>query len=379
MLELTDIVGQDAAIRKLREAMACDRTPHAYLFVGPAGVGRRTTALAFARTLLCLTPPDQRSESAGPPSGRTACGVCQSCKLIDSQTHPDLHVIRKELAQYHDDASVRDRKMQELSIDVIRTFLIAPAGLAGAYGHGKIFIVLEAELMSAAAQNSLLKTLEEPPPGVTIILIARQSQQMLPTTQSRCWAVRFAALPQGFVVSRLTAAGVGKGEAEFWARFTDGSVGEGSTLAAQGLYKLKSDIIERLGAPEAGPVELGEHLAKSSDALAEQIVKDAKKDQGIELSKLLASRRAAGVMLRLIGSAYCDALHQSTGAGGAISNCDQGGPIKALSRRFGPQQLAEIIEQLSVYETLLWRNVNPRTVWDNVALTCCSATPLEVS
>ena len=50
MLELTDIVGQDAAIRKLREAMACDRTPHAYLFVGPAGVRRRTTALAFART-----------------------------------------------------------------------------------------------------------------------------------------------------------------------------------------------------------------------------------------------------------------------------------------------------------------------------------------
>ncbi len=297
---------------------------------------------------------------------------------MDAGSHPDFHLVYKELARYHDDSKVRDRVMQDLGIDVIRSFLIAPAYRAASRGRGKVFQVREAELMSAAAQNALLKTLEEPPPGVTIILLAERTEQMLPTTLSRCSVVRFGFLPRDFVVARLYEAGVKREEAEFWAAFTEGSVGRALRLAGQGMYAIKQDMLSRLaGMGKVGDAELGEHLTKRMEALAAAEVKAVKEEAGAELSAFLASRRAAGAMLELIASFYRDAMKLSLArdAAGAppLTNADQSREIHALAGRFTSSQLAEIISQLSEFEELLWRNANPKIIWDNAVITCASA------
>jgi len=371
MIELCDIVGQGAAVERLRRAMDSRRMPHAFLFAGPRGVGRRTTAVAFARTLLCAEP-------ATGPDGRHACGKCTDCTLQAAGSHPDFHLVYKELARFHDDASVRGRVMQGLGIPVIRSYLIDPACRASGRGRGKVFIVREADLMSREAQNALLKTLEEPPPGVTIVLLCRRPEQMLPTTRSRCSVVRFGALPRDFVAARLVEQGVAGDEADFWARYTEGSVGRALGLASGGFYEVKREVIEQLASMgSAGDAALGERLTGLTDTLATAAVSDAKAN-GASLSKNLASRQAAGTMLELIASAFRDAMRLATGAEGPLIHSDQSQAVAALAGRHHPTALAEIVEQLSAYERLLWRNVNAKIIWDNAVITCATAAPLRL-
>jgi len=384
MTELLDIVGQDAAVGLLQRALTGQRQPHAYLFAGPAGVGRRTTAIALGRALLCenaQTRPNAGQFKDLEPEQpiRQACGACASCRMIDAGTHPDFQLVYKELARYHEDSAVRSRKMQELGIPVIRSFLIDPANRSSARGRGKVFVVLESELMSPAAQNALLKTLEEPPPGVRIILICRWPDRMLPTTLSRCWMVRFGPLPLGFVRDKLIEGGASEAEAGFWAAFTEGSVGQALKLIRQDIYAIKRDVLGRLASLTAsGGAELADHLVKLTDKLAAGAIAEAKATDGAELAKTLASRQSAGMVLELIASAYRDALTLSTGADRPLAHADQPEVPAALAGRFQPSQLADIIEQLAEYEQLLWRNVNPKTVWDNVGITCVSAAPLRL-
>ncbi len=309
----------------------------------------------------------------------TSTSVSTTEDDVAAGSHPDYHVVYKELAKYHDDASVRGRVMQDLGIPVIRSFLIAPSARAPMRGRGRIFVVLEAELMSIAAQNAMLKTLEEPPHGVTIILVCRQPEQLLPTTLSRCSMVRFGPLPRDFVTGKLVEDGVDPAEADFWAAYTEGSVGRGLHLARGGFYEVKRDVIERLAAMgPAGDASLAEHLAKVTDQLATTAVSEAKRADGSSLSKALASRRAAGAMLELIASAYRDAMGLATGAEVELIHTDQADDVRALAGRMAPVQLAEVVGQLSEYERLLWRNVNHRIVWDNAVIACASAAPLRV-
>ncbi len=386
MVELTEIVGQSAALSQLARTFQAKRLPHAFLFVGPTGVGRRTTATAFAKMLLCgspvksQTPADEKAgTAAGPAEINQACNQCEDCQMFNAGTHPDFVLVYKELARYHSDASVRDRKMQDMSIGVIRSFLIAQAQRSSTRGKGKVFVVTEAELMSIPAQNSLLKTLEEPPPGVTIILISNNVDQMLPTTVSRCCTVHFNPLPTAYVADCLRASGSESAEASFWATFSNGSIGEATRLAGQDLYEVKKEMIAKIASFDSpGQAELGAYLAGCADKLADTYVKQAKKVDKAELSKLLATRRAGGVMLRLIGRAFADAMSVAVGSDLPQTNTDQGEAINLLAGRFDKTQLAEILQQLGRYESLLWRNVNPKTVWDNVAITCRSAAPLPV-
>lgn len=366
MVELQEIVGQDEAVGRLAGALTGHRRHHAFLFAGPEGVGRRTAATAFAKALLCAA------------AGR-ACGRCDDCAMFARGIHPDFHLVYKELARHHDDEAVRSRVMQDLGIPVIRQFLIGPAWRAPGRGRAKVFVVLEAELMSTEAQNSLLKTLEEPPPAVTIILVCRKPDQLLPTTRSRCTLVRFGPLPRRFVRSKLAEAGVDETQRRFWSAFTEGSAGRALRLAEEGMYAVKHDVLERLPrAGHAGDMNLGEHLSKVMDKLATAAISAAKKVGGSTMSKNLASRRAAGAMIQLIAGAYLDALAWSVGADRPAVHPDQHDVTEAVAERFSPIQLAEIIEHLSEFERLLWRNVNPRIVWDNVAVTCASAAPLRM-
>jgi DNA polymerase-3 subunit delta' len=383
MPELLDIVGQDSALVRLQQAMASARMPHAFLFAGPIGVGRRTTALALSKVLLCEQPAarpnaGKLAELPGDFPLKLACTRCPSCRAMDADTHVDFHLVYKELARYHEDPNVRSRVMQDLGIDVIRDFLIVPAGRSPGRGRGKVFVVLEAELLSESAQNALLKTLEEPPPGVTIILICAQVAGLLPTTLSRCSLVNFVPLPRDFVRDRLLAAGIKPPQADVWAAYTEGSLGAALRLAEQDMYRIKCDVLEHLAALDsAGETDLGEHLAKVAEDLTGRAIAKVKQEQDADLSKLLAHRRAGGELLALVASFFRDALTLATGADRPLTHADQRQAVASLAGRFSALELARIIEQIDEFERLLWQNVNPRLIWDNVALAAGSAAPLR--
>jgi DNA polymerase-3 subunit delta' len=385
MIDLLDIVGQDVAIGTIQRMLGGRRRAHGLLFVGPEGVGRRTTGVALAATLLCGQPRRQPNagrlaDLAADAPLRRPCGQCADCRMMAAGTHPDFHLVYKELARYHENAAVRGRVMQDLGIPVIKAFLLDPAYRAAARGRGKVFVVREAELMSADAQNALLKTLEEPPPGVTIVLLCRDAASLLPTTLSRTWPVRFGPLPADFIRGKLAEAGVGEQEAAFWAVFTDGSAGRALRLAAAGMYAMKTELLDKLAGAVAGrgTGELADLLVRQMEDLAAKNVAEVKEAEGADMAKTLASRRAAALLLELMGAAFRDALTVASGAGRELAHADQRQVIDLLTRRFGPAELAEVLEQLAQYEELLWRNVNPKTVWDNVAVSCAFAAPLRV-
>jgi len=379
MPDLLDIVGQDPALAQLQRLAGSDRRPHAFLFTGPEGVGRRTMALGFAQLLLCPSPlarPNERRLEELPPDFvlRQGCGTCNSCRTLEAGTNPDLHLLERQLGRYHDDQEVRARVMQELGIEVVRQFLIGPAHQAPAGGRGRVFIVREAELLSIAAQNALLKTLEEPPAGVTLILICTSPAELLPTTRSRCQTIRFRALPASFVAEALINEGVDPAEARLWAAVTDGSLGRARQLAAGELHGFTRALVDQLAAlSPAGAVLLAELLHKAMEVQAKRL-----RAQDAGLAASLASRQAGGTLLALLASIYRDALAVASAWSRPLIHADQAGAIGALARRLGPARLADILTQLARHEQLLWRNVNPKTLWDNVAATCAAGTPLEV-
>ena len=171
-----DVVGQEHVVRTLRNAIRSGRTAHAYLFVGPRGVGKTTLARIFAKALNCLDPQD------GNP-----CGKCESCRAITSES--SLDVMEVDAASRNTTGDMRD-----LAEDV----LTAP--VAGRY---KIYIIDEVHMLSKAAWNVLLKTVEEPPPHVKFIFATTEVHQVLPTIISRCQRFDLLPIPTRLIAERL--------------------------------------------------------------------------------------------------------------------------------------------------------------------------------
>lgn len=176
------------------DAFACRATwPHALLVAGPRGIGKRTLALNFARSLLCEAPGAEG----------LACGACASCGYVAAGQHPDLQVV--EPFAVDEDGEVK--LLDAIPVDRIRA-LIDWALLSGHRGRAKVAVVVPAEALNAAAANALLKTLEEPPAGTYLMLVAHQPGRVPATLRSRCR--RFAApMPDGVAALRwLEAQGV---------------------------------------------------------------------------------------------------------------------------------------------------------------------------
>src|SRR5947207_1548289 len=129
LTSLKDVFGQEAAVETIRRAYASNRLPHGMVFAGPAGVGKGTTARALATLFLCEKPKADQ-----------ACGRCQSCVLMEAGNHPDYHVVYRQLARIEKETV----KARDLSIDVVRQYLIGPAGMKTAMNRGKVFLVEKA-------------------------------------------------------------------------------------------------------------------------------------------------------------------------------------------------------------------------------------------
>ncbi len=249
-----DLIGQRHARALLQGALQSGRIAHAYLFVGPSGVGRLTAARAFARALLC---------SSG---GDDACDRCSACRRVSAGVHPDLQVV----APGRGEAGAERRAV---GIDQIRD-LKRDASYPPYEARWKVFIIESAEAMRAEAANSLLKVLEEPPPGVVIVLIAESTAAVLPTLVSRSQVVRFSFVPAAEIARSLQArAGVPPERARYLAALAGGRAGAALAAAAAGdeVVARRKEVVDTLAAVHAGGIvaQLGaaEALARSREEI----------------------------------------------------------------------------------------------------------------
>lgn len=296
---LGSLIGHDRAAKVLQDAMRSGRIHHAWIFHGQAGVGKCTAALAFAAILLDPTSQATFSGEISPDPEST------TQRLLQSGTHPDMHLVVKELAKYHDDSQVRSRKLQSIPIDVLRDFVLAPSAVNAAIRTSamaaKVFIIDEAELLNIAGQNALLKFLEEPPDRTVIILVTSAEEYLLPTIRSRCQRVFFGPLRDADMRRWLTQTKLEVPEEQLgWLlEFASGAPGMLQGAVTENL----AGWWERL-APMLARADQGEYVAELGPAMHELIDAWAKDfaERDANNSKELANRIASERMLRLVAS-----------------------------------------------------------------------------
>ncbi len=194
-MSLKQVFCQDKAISILQRAYTAGKVPHAYIFSGQEGVGKFTTAREFAKLLLCKNPVKENDFS-------DSCGLCESCRLIGGDSHPDFHHVYKELLQYTKDN--QDKKTPvEFAIDVVREFILDKVSSRPGLSSMRVFILSEAEKLNNESQNCLLKVLEEPPEYCCIILVCTRLDKMLSTIKSRCQTVRFGPVDEDKIIGKL--------------------------------------------------------------------------------------------------------------------------------------------------------------------------------
>jgi DNA polymerase-3 subunit delta' len=200
-----DVFGHEWAIDLLTGALSHDRLSHAYLLTGPAHIGKTTLARALAQTLNCES------------GGLAPCGACRSCQLVAKDRHPDVRLIKPELAS--------SGRKETLRIDQVRGLQKALA-LAPYEARYQVAILARFHRASLGAANALLKTLEEPPERVIIILTADLVDPLLPTIVSRCQSLSLRPLPLDRVESALLERwGAEKGRAHQLAHLSGGRLG----------------------------------------------------------------------------------------------------------------------------------------------------------
>lgn len=180
-------IGQDKIVNFLKESIGRRSLAHAYLFVGPANVGKMTLSLDLSKALNCPT--------TDPP-----CGQCRTCQRIEEGKYADVIHIDKNTGRDPKDK----KKAIEIGIDAIRELLQRGASLPPYEGKFKIFIIENAELLSVEAANCLLKTLEEPPPHIIIILISAEEKTLLPTVISRCQRFELKPVTTSIMEAKLS-------------------------------------------------------------------------------------------------------------------------------------------------------------------------------
>jgi DNA polymerase-3 subunit delta' len=223
-----------------------------------------------------------------------------------ASSHPDYHVITKELARLHDKSGTS--KATQLSINVIRNDVAAPAGRKTNLGRGKVFVIEEAELMTSAAQNALLKTLEEPYGRTVIILLTNRAGDLLPTIRSRCQIISFVPLAEEQILAELKRRKIDGKLASAAARLADGSLGLALRHVENEVIEAAEQIVQSIDELVAGKAKAGfaDLLKQSAEQQAQKTLerdelasKDAAMRGGLNLFFAMAARRLREHLLQI--------------------------------------------------------------------------------
>ena len=221
MLDFSDILGQDAVKRHFTAAVASDRVSHAYMLTGEAGMGKGALAETFAAMLLCERNPLH------------PCKVCHACRQAAAGTHPDLIRVTHE-------------KPNSISVDEIREQLCQEAVIRPFSGKKRIFIVPEAEKMTPQAQNALLKTIEEPPEYVVILLLTESDEALLETIRSRCVRLKTRPVADELLLRELLSRdGISEEDAALAVSFARGVPGKAFEMASSGEFRERCELYRK--------------------------------------------------------------------------------------------------------------------------------------
>ncbi|HEX2294062.1 MAG TPA: DNA polymerase III subunit delta' [Actinomycetota bacterium] len=194
-----------AAAERLAAQVAAGQIAHAWLLTGPRGSGKRGVAFALAASLVCERGPE------------VACGECSGCTRALRDRHPDVHHVEPEGVI--------------IPVDVVREAVIPEAARSPFEAAYKVFVIEDADRMNDAAQNALLKTLEEPQPDTVFVLVSDHEEEVLETIASRCRIVRLDPVPVARVADLLVGEGADPAEARRAALAAEGDVGRARALA----------------------------------------------------------------------------------------------------------------------------------------------------
>lgn len=297
---------------------------HAYLFVGPSQVGKKTTALGFAQALNCL--------EAAPP-----CGECRSCLRIAAGKHADVQIVGLQVSER------TGRLRTEIGIDQIREIEKATY-LPPFEGKCRVIIIEEADLLSQEAGNGLLKTLEEPPPSVVFILVASDEEALLPTVVSRCQRVEFPPLSAAAMEAALVKHWTVEPErAQLLSRLSGGRLGWALAV------KDNEDLLHQRREKLAGLVELAAAGLEQRFAHAAQLASQFEADRDTLLDTL-----------QLWLDWWRDLMLIKEGCGRWTTNIDQKDILARGARSFTLAQIKAAMTSIAAALYQLRHNVNQR-------------------
>jgi DNA polymerase III subunit delta' len=235
-MTLDAVQGQPRAVGALRAALRSDSVHHAYLFTGPEGVGKELAAIGLAQALACTERP------------REGCGECSACRRISRRNHPDVTWLMPEEEMvargFAGRSDIQGTPSRDIRVDQVRQ-LQERLSLRALEGARKVAIVASAQQLNPQAQNALLKTLEEPPSGTVLLLLASAPDKLLPTIRSRCSAVRFGPLPRELIAEIVRRERkLDEPTAALVAVMAGGSLAQALALDVKGLSERKA-VIER--------------------------------------------------------------------------------------------------------------------------------------
>lgn len=312
-MTFANIIGHERQKRQLKQAWTSKRLAHAYLFTGTDGIGKRLMATALTRLIFC--------------DNHTGCGTCNSCRRLDHNNHPDLHILEADSTQ------IKIEQIRQLQQDLAHPPTEAPR---------RVCIIDDADKLNAAASNALLKTLEEPRENILIILISSHHEQLMDTIRSRCQQLPFARLPQSTIAQVL---------AEHNIDSNTSSTGGSNIIAALAAGSLK----KALGSDKEFCFEQRQKVLKEIFALTPQSVVPM-----LELAEQLAdNKEQLDNLIWVLLSYFRDIfLLINNASPGLITNIDMEQQLRIHARKESPLSIQHKIEAILHCQFQLVRNVN---------------------